>query len=466
MVKRLTLIDVGAVLIMSFLLYCGVADQLFTWYTDPGKYECYSVAFWHGVAALKILPVPAIQCQFITQTHPDTVFITMSTMLQVMKAHNFPHWLVNFVASQSPTQPFHALPHEYPLLTLLPFTFGLVTSAHWYQLAFAVAMAMFATTIYFMLKIWRSRQAALAFALFIIVGGWATAAARYDIVPAGFTLVALLCAERRQWRWAFAMLAVATMFKFYPIVLVPAFFIAQHKSRYMLWKKWWRGLDAFVLVCGAITLLSLYLSIEGTLGPLGYFGNRPVQAESTAASVLWLASFFGFPLHYAATYGSLNVLSPLSGIVSFMMTALLLVGLAYTCWLQWRGRIQLAVSLVLTLLVVICTGKVFSPQYLLWVIPFVAYVGESKWPWLLSWTGIGALTTWIFPYIYFASTVFVKVASVPAFHPVVFSRNALLMTFTLALLYHYTVYRKNVPVTLPTLQIEEREAVASIGQAD
>jgi len=466
MVKRLTLVDIGVVLVMGILLYCGVSGQVFLWYTDVGKYQCYSVAFWHGIAALKTLPVPAIQCQFITQPRSDMVFITTDTLVHVMKVHDIPHWLIAFVASQAPTEPLHALPHEYPLLTLIPFAFGLVLSAHWYQIAFAIAMAVCAGVIYFMLKTWRSREAALAFALFTIVGCWATAAARYDILPAGFTLAALLCAERRRWYWAFAMLAVATMFKFYPIVLVPVFFIAQHKSRYMRWTKWWRGFDVFVLVCSAITTLSLLLSVEGTLAPLGYFGNRPIQVESSAASLLWLASFFGFPLHYSTTYGSLNVLSALSGIVSPLMTILLLVGIGYVCWLQWRGRITLSVALLLVLLVVICTGKVFSPQYLLWIIPIVAYVGECKWRWLLSWTGIGVLTTWIFPYIYSATTSFIRVATVPTFNPVVLTRNVLLVAFTLTLLYHYTVYRKKAVITLPLMQIEEREAVVSMAQAD
>jgi len=466
MLKKLALSDILIVLVMGFLLYYGASWQLFTWYTDAGKYECYSVAFWHGVSALKTLPVPEIQCRFITQPRAETIFMTNDALVQLMRVYNVPQWLVAFVASQSPTQALHALPHEYPLLTIIPFSFGLVTSAYWYQVDFAISMAVLAGVVYFMLKTWQSRQAAIAFAIYIVVGCWATTTARYDIIPAGLSLGALLLAERGRWRWAYALLAVATMFKFYPIVLLPAFFIAQHRSRYMLWQKWWRGLDVFVLICAAITTLSLLLSVEGTLGPLGYFGNRPIQAESTAASILWLASFFGFPLHYAATYGSLNTVSPLSGIVSPMMTLLLIAGLVYISWLQWRGRLPLAVSILLTLLVVICTGKVFSPQYLLWVIPFVAYIGECDWRWLVSWTCIGFLTTWIYPYIYGATKVFIKVATIPTFNPVVFTRNTLLVTFVIALFYHYAVQRKKVVVTVDVPQQTEREAIASMAQAD
>ncbi len=467
MLKKLALSDILIVLVMGFLLYYGASWQLFTWYTDAGKYECYSVAFWHGVVALKTLPVPQIQCQFITQPHPETIFITNNGLVQLMRAYNVPEWLVSFVAAQSPTQPLHALPHEYPLLTIIPFSLGLIVSAYWYQVAFAFAMALLAGVVYFMLRRWQSKSAAIAFAIYMVIGCWATATARYDIIPAGLSLGALLLAERGRWRWAYTLLAVATMFKFYPIILLPAFFIAQHRSRYMLWHKWWKGLDVFVLICATLTILSLLLSVEGTLGPLGYFGDRPIQAESTAASILWVASFFGSSLHYAATYGSLNMISPLSSIVSPMMTLLLLVGLVYISWLQWRGRLPLAVSILLTLLVVICTGKVFSPQYLLWVIPFVAYIGECNWRWLLSWIGIGFLTTWIYPYIYSATKVFITVPTIPTFNPVVFTRNTLFVTFVLALFYHYVVQRKKaVSTTVDVPQETEREAIASMVQAD
>ena len=234
--KKRALLDVLIVLGMGFLLFYGVSWQIFTWFTDPGKYECYATAFWHGVSALKTLPVPEIQCRFISQPPAGTVFITNATLIQLMKAHNFPAWLISFVAAQAPTQPLHALPHEYPLLTVIPFSFGLVTTAHWYQVAFAIAMALLTGVVYVMLRVWKSQRAAIAFALFTVIAGWATTEARFDIIPAGFTLGALLLADRKQWRWAYVLLAVATMFKFYPIVLVPPFFIAQHRTR-LLWRK-------------------------------------------------------------------------------------------------------------------------------------------------------------------------------------------------------------------------------------
>lgn len=116
------------------------------------------------------------------------------------------------------------------------------------------------------------------------------------------------------------------------------------------------------------------------------------------------------------------------------MTGLLIVGLLYTYWLQWRGRVDLATGTLLILLIMIVTSKVFSPQYLIWVVPLVAYQGEVRRGYLLVWGLIGLLTTWIYPYIY---NMVHQIEAVPAlwlFYPVVTLRNVLLLGFILFLL--------------------------------
>ena len=101
------------------------------------------------------------------------------------------------------------------------------------------------------------------------------------------------------------------------------------------------------------------------------------------------------------------------------------------------------------------------------LLPFVAYIGGCNWRWLLSWTGIGFLTTWIYPYIYGATKVFIKVPTVPTFNPVVFTRNTLLVTFVVVLFYHYAVQlHKKAVIVVEIPQQPEREAIASMAQAD
>jgi hypothetical protein len=351
-------------------------------------------------------------------------------------------------SQQSPSRPLHALPPEYPILTVIPFSFALAAHARWYRVTFALEMALVAALLYAILLCFRSRRAALAFAFYLVVGGWATAIGRFDLIPAGLTLIALLCAQRAWWKWAGLMLALATMFKLYPFVLIVPFFIAQQLwcpgSKWYAWRRW----DAMVVcvsVCAALTGLSLALSIEGTLGPFRYFGLRPIQIESFSASLLWLGSLVGYPVHYVTSYAAINALSPLSSIVTLVATCCLAIGLLFTCWLQWRGRLDLPIASIVILLLVIITGKVFSAQYLLWVTPLVAYIGQSNWKWLVSWGTIGLLTTTIYPYIYLSVPSVLLIPLVPAFQPVLLARNVLMLALILALLYQGMTRR---PITL------------------
>jgi hypothetical protein len=428
--KALYVLDIFVILVMGCLLYYGASWQIFRPYTDAAKYDCYAAAFWHGIPDLHWFPNG--QCNFITNTAASS----HAAFINGMQRYGFPAPLIQFVASQSNSQPFHALPHEYPFLTLIPFSFGLIVPIAWSQVAFAIGMILIAALIYIMLARFRSRRAAIASAFYLVAGCWATAAGRYDLFPAILTLGAVILAAKERWKWAFAFLALATLLKYYPALLLPPFLIAQRRSTGLKWSDWrlWVPSGVFVAVCVVLMGVSLLLSVEGTLGPFGYFGSRPVQVESFASSLIWLSSLIR-PQHlqFVYTFGSLNVLSSRAGLFSALISLSLVLGLLYTFWLQWRAKIDLATSVLLVLLIIMITGKVFSPQYLIWILPLVAYVGESDWRWILSWGVIGLLTTWIYPTIYTMAPL-VHVAEIPVFYPVVTTRNLVLLGFIVWLL--------------------------------
>jgi hypothetical protein len=431
--------DILLLLLMGALLYYGVFWKNLDVQSgaendsDVAKYACYAVAFWHGQAATGALPTK--QCAFLA--HPTSPSLSQEQIVQSMKHYGLPDALVQFVANQSAAQPLHALPHEYPLLTLVPFSLGLVVLYDWYLVAFALWMIIFIVAVYFVLKRFASNGAAYAFALYMVFGCWATAAGRFDILPSALTLLAILCAERRRWRWAFALLAVATLLKFYPVVLLAPFLIAQQAQLKEKWYAWPRfvPLGVFIAICAVIIGVSLLLSVEGTLGPLGYFGTRPIQLESSLASLVWvLSTLFGKAVTYQFSFGSRNILSPLSSDVTPLGTVVLIGGLLYTFWLQWRAKIGLALACLLTLLIVMLTGKVFSAQYLIWVTPLVAYIGRANWRWLVGWGSVCLFTTVIYPFLY-EPNKFPFGALLPPFNATVLVRNVLLLLFTCGLLY-------------------------------
>ena len=432
---RFSIIDALVLLVMCVLLYVGASWQMFHTNTDAARYQCYAVSFWQGMPAVNTLP--SGQCQFLTHPSKDLVVISQGMLVNQMQQLGLSAGLIQFVSAQSPNQPLHALPNEYPGLAMIAFSLGLVVPADWYQVAFALWMLLIAGVVYFLLLRWCSRWAAIAYAFYLVVGGWGTVAGRFDIIPSALTLLAVICAERKRWEWAFFYLALATLLKIYPVLLLPPFLLALQMEMNGSWYAWrrWRSLGTFLLVCLVVMGISFLFSAVGTIAPLNYFGYRPVQVESFAASILWLLSLLQInPLSYVYSFGSLNVNSPFSASASLLTTALLGGGLLYTYWLQWRSKINLATATLLSLLIMMVTNKVFSPQYLIWVVPLIAYIGGRN-PWyLLVWGLLGLLTTWIYPYLYYTVHQIEAVPGLFLFYPVVTLRNFLLFGFVLFLL--------------------------------
>ena len=460
--KRLAryLQDALILLVLGGVFYLGASWQIFATDSDPSRYQCYAVAFWQGWTGFQKLPPE--QCTFLVHPDKHLIVISQDSLLHTMQQWGMPSGLIHFVAAQSPDQPYHTLPYEYPWLILLPFSLALLAPTYWYQAAFAIEMLLLIGWIYLVLLRWQSRQAALAYSLYLVVGAWAIVAARFDLIPAALTLFAVICAVHKRWNWAFAILGLATLSKFYPVTLLVPFLLALQQETQAKWYAWrkWLPMGIFVAICTLGIAVSLLLSVVGTLAPMGYFGNRPVEVESLAASILWVCSLLGrTSLRYTFTFGSLNVLSPLSWSVTLLLTVLLGVGLLYTWWLQWRGRMDLAMACLVTLLIVIITGKVFSAQYLIWVIPLAAYVGQTnRSRWMLFWALLGILTSGIYPIIYYKVSNMFLVPYIPQFYPTTAVRNCLLLGFIVSMLISRSCpcYKRYLKIRTPTANCPQK----------
>jgi hypothetical protein len=422
------LLDACIIVAMGVLLFWGVSTQFWNRYNDATRYQCYAIAFWQGEAGLHALGLnanPKSQCAFLDNS-------SSTTLVQKMQERHFPTFLIKLVASQPTSGPFRVLPPEYPALTLVAFSLPLLAPAQWYQVVFAFSMAIVAGIIYMLLKQYRSTGAAIAFAIYLVLGSWATALGRFDLIPAGLILGAVILGVRREWKWAFALLAVATLLKLFPVILIPPFLIAQQMQSREKWFAWsrWSGLGLFVGICVVVTAVSLTLNVANTVFPFNYFLNRPIEVDSFPATLLWLESKAGYAVEWVFTYQSLNFLSPVSHIVSLLSSFFLGVGLLYTCWLQWHGKIDLPMACLMSLLILLVTGKVFSPQYLIWVAPLVAYVGQGNWKWLVSWASVSLLTLITFPFMW------VNIVYIKSYYPVILVRDWLILAVVCVLLFN------------------------------
>lgn len=209
----------------------------------------------------------------------------------------------------------------------------------------------------------------------------------------------------------------------------------------------WKNSLVFFSILFGVTAIFALLDFQGAVvSQLNYFAHRPVQIESTGSTILWITTQSGYPAHVEFTFGSLNIVSVLGNTVSSFFLLAFVLGYVYIIWLQWRGKLDIVQSFIALLLVFIATGKVFSPQYLIWVMPLLAYSCALDGFWLLFWGSISLLTTIIYPYLYTRTTNVLAVQYVPGFIQSVAVRDALFVLVTLAYLFNWLQVRKRKPL--------------------
>ncbi|HEY6287085.1 MAG TPA: hypothetical protein VIX20_15585, partial [Ktedonobacteraceae bacterium] len=229
---------------------------------------------------------------------------------------------------------------------------------------------------------------------------------------------------------------------------------------------WKHTLLFFSIVLGITGFFAIFNFRGAILSQVSYFANRPLQVESTASTLLWLGTLIGFPVHIVFSFGSVNMASALAGVVSNLSEILFIAGYIFSIYLQWRKKLDIVQTFIGLLLVFIATGKVFSPQYLIWVIPLLAYSGTFDRFWLIVWGSISLLTTIIYPYFYTRIFVAVKTPYVPGFIQIVTARNTVFVLLTLAYLFNwFHIRRRRAPHTIEKVEdTQEYSLVQSIGK--
>jgi hypothetical protein len=341
------------------------------------------------------------------------------------------------LAFWSGTPPFHTLPAEYPMLALAPFTLTLLPPEQDYVTVFGLWMLLLLAAGYVAIRRRESARTAEVCVVYLVLACCATVLGRYDLVPAGTVVVAYWAARNRRFDLAYGLLALGTLLKLYPLLLVPVVAIEQYRAlgahplqlppaRAVV-----RGLAIVAVTVAAGFALAAVLDPSRLLGPLDFNAHRPLQVESVPASLLWLTGLAGLPIAADRSYNSYNLLGQASWIIGLAADLALVGGCLLVYWRQLNRRIDFGRALTLCVLVVICTNRVLSPQYLIWVLPLIAIV-ERRYD--VVWLAVCALTTLIFPFAYDSTGL--RGQPMPAEYPLYFPaliavRNALLIVATM-----------------------------------
>ena len=206
-----------------------------------------------------------------------------------------------------------------------------------------------------------------------------------------------------------AVLAAATAVKLWPGVLAAGLVGGLRRSGT------WLRVGSFALALLGLAGVTWVTSGPGRLlSPLTYQEDRGLQIESVAATPFLLRAH-GDPGAYVVDYAasrSYEIHGPGTDlavrVADVALYAVLALALGWAVWQlradRWRPRVAVAFLLLLVLLLMV-TNKVFSPQYLVWVGPLLAVclaVARSRLVLLLAALSVltAALGLYVYPYHY------------------------------------------------------------------
>ncbi|HKT37008.1 MAG TPA: hypothetical protein VJR48_01480 [Ktedonobacterales bacterium] len=389
---------------------------------DIYRYQCFASSFWGGEQAMK--GAFAIQCADVRVTYARYP-------AQVLSSPLLPDTLGRWIVTHgSLATPLHTLPIEYPVLSLIPFSLPLLAPPAYYTVVFGIIMTLLTIAVYALLVRFASWNAAGFFALCMGIGAYSTGAERFDILPAGLTLAALLLAERRRWLWAYILIALGTFLKYYPIVLLLPLVAMHLRTLPGGWRERLRGivrpLGVFAGICATLLFITALINPMILYRQVSTLARRPIEVESVSATFAWLGSLLGIPMQPFVQFGSDNVNTPLASALTLLALLALVAGLALLLFSLWRGAISARQVWLVTLLLVAVTGKVFSAQYLIWLLPFAAYVVALEGMTPLLWLAACALTTFGYPFLWRMDT--------GGWHAIIALRNLLMLWLALTYL--------------------------------
>jgi hypothetical protein len=276
-----------------------------------------------------------------------------------------------------------------------------------------------------------------------------------------------LLVSRRGWWLALLVLALGVHFKLMPIFVAPLFLLAALPAANLQgpWRDLFRllAVRAGVLAAFGFGMLASFWLWQGpgTIEFLNYHKDRGLEIESTWSSLLLVLQPLAGGWTVYHSHGSVNVRAPLSPLLTTAATLTMgvLVLAATVVFVaavrrrrptagdtiaQAHPRLVADFTLLLMFLCIVA-NKVFSPQYLFWVLPLIPLVDLPRAGRRLFFLGVLAvslLTMRIFPDCFVGDIVYTigRDGDLPLFDGptpygafLLLTRNALCLALTVSL---------------------------------
>ena len=223
----------------------------------------------------------------------------------------------------------------------------------------------------------------------------------YDAWPAFLTVAALALLVASSPVAAFAVLALAFAAKVYPVVLLPPALVHVWRTRGRVVTA--RSLAAFAAVAAIVIAPFLALAPHGLAESFRAQAGRGLQEESLGGSLLAVADRLGWYtatlVHRTGHAISYDLAGPLPRALAVASSVSQALAVLVVAWVYARGRDEprrLVIACAAAVAGFLAFTRFFSPQYMVWLVPFVALLGPAAW--LVTAVALVLAQVWFFHY--------------------------------------------------------------------
>jgi uncharacterized membrane protein len=210
---------------------------------------------------------------------------------------------------------------------------------------------------------WQALMVALSPALIL------SAFVNWDLIALALTALGIAAWAARRGVWAGVMLGLAVAAKFYPLVVFGPLLLLCLRTR---------QLRAFAKTFAAAAAAWLAVNLPVMIGAPAGWARFYVFSKDRGAdwgSIWYLFEHFNVPLLGSYQLSELNQLSAL--LLAIALAAIAVLALAAP------RRPRLPQLCFLMLAAFLMTNKVWSPQYVIWLVPLAVLARPRLWPYLL-----------------------------------------------------------------------------------